>query len=200
MKVDIINTKESLELSKEVWGLDYNTDLIAQAVCIYRSNRRANTARTKTRADVSGGGIKPWKQNGSGRARHGSRRSPIWVKGGVTFGPNSENWSRKLNKKMARKARNIVLSGKLKDNEIFFVDLSKIGKDTKEIRKNLIKDMDKKSLSYLIITDNKDVQLAMRNMSNVSVLKLENADTYELLASKILVIDKNYIDNIEGKK
>jgi large subunit ribosomal protein L4 len=200
MKVDIINTKESLELSKEVWAIDYNADLVAQAVCVYRSNRRANTASTKTRADVSGGGIKPWKQKGTGRARHGSRRSPIWVKGGVTFGPNSENWSRKLNKKMAKKARNIVLSEKLKDNEILFVDLSKIGKDTKEIRKSLTKNIDKKNLSYLVITDNKDVQLAMRNMSNVSVLKLENADTYELLASKILVIDKNYIDKIEGKK
>ncbi len=200
MKVEIVNTKESLELSKEIWGLDYNADLVAQAVCVYRSNKRANTARTKTRADVSGGGIKPWKQKGTGRARHGSRRSPIWVKGGVTFGPNSENWSRKLSKKMANKARNIVLSSKLKDNEILFVDLSKTGKDTKEIRKNLTKNIDKHNVRYLIITDNKDVDMAMRNKSNVKVLKLENADTYELLASKMLVIDRNYIDKIEGKK
>ena len=200
MKVEIINTKEPLELSKEVWTIDYNADLVAQAVCIYRSNKRANTARTKTRADVSGGGIKPWKQKGTGRARHGSRRSPLWPKGGVTFGPNGENWSRKLNKKMANKARNIVLSKKLKDNEIFFVDLSKTGKDTKEIRKGLVKDLDKKNVRYLLITDNKSVELAMRNISNVKVAKLENADIYELLANKILVIDKNYIDKIESRK
>ncbi len=199
MKGTVINTKEEIKLNKAVWSETYNEDLVAQTVYVYRSNQRAGTANTKTRTDVSGGGAKPWKQKGTGRARHGSRRSPLWVKGGITFGPNDENWKKRINKKMLSKAFNVVLSAKLADEEMFFVDVSKLGKDTKEIRKKWLEMFDNSAQGYLFITEDENVMRAVRNVVNVTVQKPENKNSYSLLAHKYVVIDKDILDKIENK-
>ena len=127
METQIYNQKgeavKKIKLPEEVFGLDWNDDLVHQVVVSMASNRRDAIAHTKNRGDVSGGGKKPWRQKGTGRARHGSIRSPIWRGGGITFGPlNERNWSKKINKKMKVKALFTVLSQKLKDSEILFVD------------------------------------------------------------------------------
>src|SRR6185436_10215186 len=112
-----------ITLSDKVFGAKWRSDLVHQVVEGMRSNKRAGTADTKGRGEVRGGGKKPWKQKGTGRARHGSSRSPIWVGGGVTHGPLAEkNYKRKISKKMRAQALFSVLSKKLRDNEIFFVD------------------------------------------------------------------------------
>jgi large subunit ribosomal protein L4 len=119
------NGKESakITLNDKVFGVNWNADLVHQVATAMMSNRRAGTAHTKDRSEVSGTGKKPWKQKGTGRARHGSKRSPIWVGGGVAHGPRSDkNYSKKLTKKMKAKALYTVLSQKLRDGQILFVD------------------------------------------------------------------------------
>ena len=120
MKSQIYNSKakagKEIDLPEGVFGQSWNGDLVHQVVHAITANTRAGTADTKGRAEVSGGGKKPWKQKGTGRARHGSSRSPIWKGGGVTHGPLAEkNYKQKINKKMSAKALATVLSAKLKD-------------------------------------------------------------------------------------
>lgn len=127
MQAPIYNTKGksigSVELPENIFALAWNDSLMHQVVTAMQSNARTPVAHTKTRGDVSGGGKKPWKQKGTGRARHGSIRSPIWKGGGVTHGPrNEKNFSREIPKKMRAKALFIALSQKLRDNELVFVD------------------------------------------------------------------------------
>src|SRR5882762_3877572 len=113
----------TIELPEKVFAAKWRSDLVHQVVESMRSNKRAGTADTKDRGEVRGGGRKPWKQKGTGRARHGSTRSPIWVGGGVTHGPLAEkNYKRKISKKMRAQALFSVLSKKLKDGEIIFID------------------------------------------------------------------------------
>ncbi|MCL5782115.1 MAG: 50S ribosomal protein L4, partial [Patescibacteria group bacterium] len=114
-------TSGKITLPEEVFGLSWNADLVHEVVRLMNSNARPNVAHAKTRGEVRGGGKKPWRQKGTGRARHGSTRSPIWVGGGVAHGPrNEKNYSRKINKQAKRKALFTILSKKFKDGEIMF--------------------------------------------------------------------------------
>lgn len=112
-----------MELPAEIFGLTWNADLVHQVFTSMNQNARMNTASTKDRSEVSGTGRKPWKQKGTGQARHGSKRSPIWVKGGVAHGPNPDrNYAKKINKKMAAKALFTAISKKMKDGQVLFVE------------------------------------------------------------------------------
>jgi len=123
MDLQLHKAKDKVAISDVIFGRDFNEGLVHQAVVSYLAGARAGTRAQKNRAEVSGGGKKPWAQKGTGRARHGSSRSPIWRGGGITHGPTTErNWDKKINKKMRDKALFIVLSQKLRDGEIMFVD------------------------------------------------------------------------------
>ncbi len=124
---------ETIKLPENVFGVKWNGDMVHQVVTSILGNKRAGTADTKDRGEVRGGGIKPWKQKGTGRSRHGSSRSPIWVGGGTTHGPiTDKNYKRKINKKMRNKALATVLSEKWKSGQVLFVSNLKIGSKTKE--------------------------------------------------------------------
>ncbi|MEK7647058.1 MAG: 50S ribosomal protein L4 [Patescibacteria group bacterium] len=189
----------SMELPKEVFGLSWNANLIHQAVLALQANQRAVIAHAKGRGEVRGGGKKPWKQKGTGRARHGSTRSPIWVGGGVTHGPVKEKvYAQKLNKKMKTKAFLVSLSRKFKDGEIVFLDAFKTGPKTKaadavfkDLRK--IKGMDKlgkRGGSTLVLSPERELDTvrAMRNLPFADMASARNLSILDILRYKYLIL------------
>lgn len=191
-----------VKLPEGVFGLPWNADLVHQVVVSMRSNERDPIAHTKTRGEVRGGGKKPWQQKGTGRARHGSTRSPIWVGGGVAHGPrNDRNYSRKINKKVKSKALYTILSRKLRDGEILFVDtFSFAAPKTAEARTILtafagIKGFEKlstKPRNVALIALNKktpSVAKSFQNFSNVEVSDLRSVNPLSVLNHKYIIIE-----------
>lgn len=199
MKTDIYNQqgekKGTVELPKEVFDLKLNPDLVHQVAVSLMANRRSGVAKAKDRSEVRGGGRKPWRQKGTGRARHGSRRSPIWRGGGVTFGPTGEKvFSQKINKKMRKKALLMILSEKARNNLIVVLEELKIpAAKTGELAK--IIDQLPLSGSCLVTTPGleKDIFLAGRNIPGVAVQESRNLNVLELLSFKYLLMPKDSI-------
>ena len=191
----------SLTLPESVFGVAWNADLVHEVVVGMQANSRAGTAHTKDRSEVRGGGAKPWKQKGTGRARHGSRRSPIWTGGGVTFGPRNEKiFSVKINKKVKAKALACVLSKKLADNEVFFVDSLAMEepktKDAKAVIAALAKGTGTESLAtkrknaaIVVLADRSlATEKSFRNFGNIEVIQAKDVNPVELLTYKYVVV------------
>jgi large subunit ribosomal protein L4 len=199
------NGKESgkAELPSEIFDVKMNSDLVHQVVISQMSNQRQVIAHTKDKSEVRGGGKKPWKQKGTGRARHGSIRSPIWKGGGVTFGPTKDrNFKKKINKKMRRKALFMVLSSKVKDKEMIILDELKIEKPkTKEIELivNIQQPKVKRQGSVLVALAKKDVNItrAARNIQKVKTIQAKDLNVLDLLNYKYLMMPKEGVDVIK---
>ena len=206
MEAKIYNQKGietgKITLPVKVFSAKWRADLVHQVVEGMRSNKRAGTAVTKGRGEVRGGGKKPWKQKGTGRARHGSSRSPIWVGGGVTHGPLAEkNYKRKISKKMRAQALFSVLSKKWKDGEILFVDsFSLSGIKTKkalEVIKNLSKVLGFKPIATSkkakVLTAfwgrNEKTEKSFRNLPQLEIVFLKNLNPLDVLNYKYLFIE-----------
>ncbi|MGB3921922.1 MAG: 50S ribosomal protein L4 [Minisyncoccia bacterium] len=192
----------TVSLPKNIFGLSWNADLVKQVVDSLLSARRKPIAHTKTRGEVRGGGKKPWQQKGTGRARHGSIRSPLWVGGGVTGGPRSDkNFFRKVSQKTRVKALYTILSRKAKEGEVIFVDsLTLAEPKTREAVKALsslsgVKGFEnlfsKRKNAALIAFAEKDKknERAFENLGNIEVIEARNMDPVSLLAYKYLVIE-----------
>ncbi|MEK7552362.1 MAG: 50S ribosomal protein L4 [Patescibacteria group bacterium] len=192
---------DKVNLPTDVFGVAWASDLVKEVTLGMTANMRRGTAHTKGRGDVSGGGKKPWQQKGTGRARHGSTRSPIWVGGGVSHGPrNDKDYSQKINKKKKSKALYSILSRKLKDNEILFVDAINFDKpktkDAKKVLNNLgkvegFKGISEKKNNNAIIAlskSNKNAEMSLRNFSNITIEELRNVNPLMLLQYKYLVV------------
>src|SRR3989344_2002258 len=194
MKTNIYNIKNEvvgqLDLSEEIFAKKWNADLVHQVLAAQMSNRREPWAHTKTRADVSGGGKKPWKQKHTGRARHGSIRSPIWKGGGVTFGPTKErNFEKKVNKKMMRAAIHSVLSKKLSEGEIKIVDSLKLSEAKTKFVSQILKSFEAKNALILPNRDNKMIYRASANIPKVKSLDAESLNVYDLLRYKNILVE-----------
>ncbi|HMP67656.1 MAG TPA: 50S ribosomal protein L4 [Candidatus Paceibacterota bacterium] len=198
------NGKESKQISlpKEIFDVALNKDLVHQVVVSMTSNSRENIAHTKDRAEVSGGGKKPWKQKGTGRARHGSTRSPIWIGGGITFGPrNEKDYSRKISKKIKAKVLAMIFSQKNRDNEIVLIeplDLKEIKtKSAKEILTNISKNKEYSDLSSrrnstaVIVLSNKNnvVQKSFQNIPGIKIDTIKNVNILEILNYKYVILE-----------
>jgi len=204
MELPLYNQKAEnigkIDLPNKIFDLEMNNDLVHQVVTSQMSNKRQVIAHAKGRGEVRGGGKKPWRQKGTGQARHGSIRSPIWKGGGVTFGPTKErNFKKKINKKMARKALFMVLSSKAKDKQLLILDEIRLeNPKTKEmalIMKNLSGLMDKKPNALLILPVMEDsVKRSTNNLNNLSVIEARNLNPLEVLSYKYLVLVKDSID------
>jgi len=190
-----------ISLPESVFGVPWNADLVHEVIRLMNSNSRSNIAHTKTRGEVRGGGKKPWKQKGTGRARHGSSRSPIWVGGGIAHGPrNTQNYDRKINKKAKTKALFTILSKKFKEGEILFLDEVKLNapktKDAKSIITSLskIKGYEKlatkKVNTAIIALDKKTsvVEKSFGNIGNFSIEEFRNVNPVSLLNHTYLII------------
>jgi len=193
----------STKLPGEIFGLPWNADLVHQVVVSQQANRRSVIASTKGRGEVRGGGVKPWRQKGTGRARHGSSRSPIWIGGGVTHGPLKEkDYSKKINKKMRTKALFTILSKKFKDNEIIFLDsLSFVEGKTKEAEsvvkglskikgfEKIVKPLGNSALFTLADNEAKiQTKKSFKNIASVDVRDVENLSALDALSYTYIVI------------
>jgi len=204
MKAKIYNLKGEavgdIELKDEIFARPWNADLVHQAALTQSANRRQPLAHTKNRAEVSGGGIKPWKQKHTGRARHGSIRSPIWRHGGVTHGPRKDrNFEQKINKKMLRAALFSVLSKRLALGELKIVDSLETGSlKTKELVGKLNIFLNKKLNALLVPTAaNKNIYKASRNIPKVKALNPAALNVEDVLKFKQIVVDKEAVTAIK---
>ena len=191
---------EKISLPEEIFGVKVNKVLVAQAVRVYLANQRQGTASTKTRGEVQGSTRKIYRQKGTGRARHGSIRAPIFVHGGVVFGPKPRDYSLKLPQKMKRKALFSALSAKFNDGEIKILqDLEKIEPKTKkfaEVIKNLGLENKKKKILLITDTGTDNLKRAARNIEGVTIAAAQRLNTYDILNSRELIFMRGAIEKL----
>ncbi|MDO8548416.1 MAG: 50S ribosomal protein L4 [bacterium] len=201
MEATIFNIKGQetgkINLPEQIFGLPWNADLVHQVVVSMQANERGSTAHTKDRGEVRGGGKKPWQQQGTGRARHGSSRSPIWKGGGVTHGPRHEKiYAKKINRQMKQKALLLALSRKYKDGQIIFVDTIEMSAPKAKEAKAMLTALGragftaKKKNAALIALPNahKPTIKSFSNFNNINVTEVRNLNPISVLGSKYLVI------------
>ena len=201
-KVDVYDIKgkkvSDIELSEKVFGIIPNENIVHSVLVNYQANQRQGTQSTKTRAEVSGGGRKPWRQKGTGRARQGSIRAPQWIKGGIALGPKPRSYSYKVNKKEKRLAIKSVLSSKVIDNELIVVDKIPFN----EIKtKNMVETLNNLKVEgkALILLPEKDenVQKSARNIEGVKTTLINTINIYDLLKYTKLVVTVDTIKKLE---
>ncbi len=184
-------------LDAAIFEVAVDAAVVHEAVIAQQANSREVIAHTKGRGEVAGSGIKPWKQKGTGRARHGSRRSPIWVGGGITFGPtNQRNFTVKMNKKARRKALSMVLSDKVTSNQ--FLAVETLG-TTEGKTKNLVKflnNLPASNVSTLVVLEpkNKLAVRAARNLQNVATIPADSLNVVDLLSHERVIASRDAID------
>jgi large subunit ribosomal protein L4 len=204
MKVPVYNQEgkeiKKIDIKDEIFNVEFNKDLVHQVVVSQMSNKRQSNAHTKDRSEVSGGGKKPWRQKGTGRARHGSIRSPLWKGGGITFGPrNDKNYKKIIPKKMRKTALFMSLSTKVKDSEIFIIE----NLETKDHKTKTFKQIfqkfsffEKNSLIALPDPDKKII-LGTRNISKIKTIQARNLTALDVLSSKYLVLTERSLEEIK---
>lgn len=200
-KVDVLNVKgekvEEINLSDDIFGIEPNEAVVHQVVVALLANKRQGTQSAKTRAEVRGGGRKPWKQKGTGRARAGSIRSPLWKGGGIIFAPKPRDYSQKVNKKMRRLAMKSVLSSKVLDNELVVLDsLNFDAPKTKEMVQVLNNINTKKAL-VVIADNNESIYKSARNIPGVALATVDTLNVYDMLKYYNLVLTKEAAQKIE---
>ena len=201
-KLSVLNIKgektSDISLNKELWGIEPNDAVLYDAITLSRNSLRQGTASTKTRSEVSGGGRKPWRQKGTGRARQGSIRAAQWYHGGVVFGPHPRDYDKKMNRKERRLALKSALAYKAIENELVVIDSFKLeSAKTKEVV-NVLENL-KVSKNVLIVVDEleENMVLATRNLSNVILLEASEINTLDVVSADYMVITEKAIKMIE---
>lgn len=198
--VQVIDTSgkkiKEVKASDEIFAVPLKEHLLYEAVINYRANQRQGTASTKTRGEVRGGGRKPWRQKGTGRARAGSTRSPIWKGGGTTFGPKPRDYSYSLPKKAKKTALKSVLSMKLAEKQLLIVDALKLKEPKTKEFVALIKNLKLDSALIIDQHDNKNLFLAARNVPKTKVIDVSQVTVYDVLNHNWLVLTKKAFDSL----
>ncbi len=187
-----------IELNEGVFATDINESLIHDVIVMQNANKRQGTASTKTRAMTRGGGRKPWRQKGTGRARHGSIRSPIWVGGGVTFGPSPRDYSYKMPKKARRKALRSALSAKMQSDELLVIDELEISSPkTKEIT-DLLSNLKIEGKAILVISDyDSTIYLSARNIPGVKSVPAKELSVSDVMKHGKLILTQEAVAKVE---
>ncbi|OKZ77519.1 MAG: 50S ribosomal protein L4 [Clostridium sp. 27_14] len=201
-KVDVYDMKgkkvSDVELAESVFGIEPNEAIVHSVLVNYLANQRQGTQSTKTRAEVRGGGKKPWRQKGTGRARQGSIRAPQWIKGGIALGPKPRSYSYTVNKKERRLALKSILSSKVTENELTVVDKLEV----KEIKtKTMVKalaDLKVEGKTLIVLPENnQNVFMSARNIEGVKTIALNNINVFDLLKYTNLILPLDTVKKIE---
>jgi len=187
-----------IDLDDAIFGAEVNEDLLHQAVVMYQARKRRGTAATKTRGLVAGGGRKPWRQKGTGRARHGSIRSPIWVGGGTVFGPQPRSYKYSMPKKARRQALRSALSAKVNTGNLIVVDELKLAEPKTKTMYGILQNLNA-SGSTLLVTAGPDdnVRLSARNIAKVKVLPANELNALEVLSYRRLLLTQDAVAKVE---
>ncbi len=203
--VDVINQKgekvDSIELNDKIFAAEVRERLVQQVVRWQLAKRRSGTASTKTRSDVRGGGKKPWRQKGTGRARAGTNRSPIWTGGGTVFGPHPRSYAFSLPKKVRRAALRSILSSKLKENKLTILDKLDLEAPKTKLFVESCKDLEIDGEKAVFVIPEKDETLSRssRNLYKVLVLPCEGLNVYDLMRFDRVVLLKDALPKIEER-
>ena len=201
-KINVLNTKgekvSDIKLNEEIWAITPNDTVLYDALTLTRNAERQGTADTKTRSEVSGGGRKPWRQKGTGRARQGSTRAPHWPGGGIVFGPHPRSYSKKMNRKERRLALKSALSYKTIGSELIIVDNFNITSSKTKAALEILNNL-KITGKVLIVVDKLDenIVLATRNLANVILLEASEINTYDVIAADVMIITEEATKMIE---
>jgi large subunit ribosomal protein L4 len=200
-KVAVLNMEgkqvEELELNDAVFGVEVNEHLIHRAVVAQLANKRQGTQSTLSRGEVRGGGAKPWRQKGTGRARHGSIRSPQWKGGGVVFAPKPRDYSKKMNRKERRIALRSVLTTKVAESKFIVLDALNFDEIKTKNMINVLDNLDVKKTLIVINEENKNVFLSAKNIQGVHMALTNTINVYDLLKYDTCIVTKDAVATIE---
>lgn len=201
-KLSILNTKgekvSDITLNETVWGIEPNDAVLYDAITLARNSARQGTADTKTRSEVSGGGKKPWRQKGTGRARQGSIRAPQWTGGGIIFGPHPRSFDKKMNRKERKLALRSALSYKVIESELIIVDKFELADAKTKTAKAVLETLAENKKVLIVVNElNDNIVLATRNLKNVILLEVSEVNTYDVISADKMIIEKEAIKSIE---
>ena len=201
-KVDVYNMQgkkvSDVELNEAVFGIEPNETIVHSVLVNYLANQRQGTQSTKTRAEVRGGGRKPWRQKGTGRARQGSIRAPQWIKGGIALGPKPRSYSYRINKKEKQLAIKSLLSAKVLDNELTVVDKLEVKEPKTSVMVKALTDLKVEGKTLIILADrNENVLLSSRNIEGVKTIELNTINVFDLLNCNKLVLPLDTVKKLE---
>jgi large subunit ribosomal protein L4 len=201
-KVDVYNMQgkkvSDVELNASVFGIEPNETVVHSVLVNYLANQRQGTQSTKTRAEVRGGGRKPWRQKGTGRARQGSIRAPQWIKGGIALGPKPRSYSYRINKKEKQLAIKSLLSAKVLDNELTVVDKLEVKEPKTSVMVKALTSLKVEGKTLIILADkNENVLLSSRNIEGVKTIELNTINVFDLLNCNKLVLPLDTVKKLE---
>ncbi len=196
--LDITGKKVSqIELADTVFGIEVNETVVHQVLVNFLANQRQGTQSTKTRAEVRGGGIKPWRQKGTGRARQGSIRAPQWIKGGIALGPKPRDYRYKLPKKVKQLAIKSVLTSKLAEGKLVIVDSMNLAEVKTKKMVEVLNNLDAKKALVVLNEKNLNVQASTRNIEGVKAITVNTINIFDLLKYEKLVLEVNAVKTLE---
>ena len=202
MKIDLINQKnstvKSIDISDSVFKAEINDGLIHELVTAYRSNGRSATKGQKNRSRVSGGGAKPWRQKGTGRARAGTTSGPLWVGGGMALATVDRNYSKKINKKAYKRAMQSIFSVLTKEKRIIAIDAIKIDSPKTKLGIEVLNSLEIDNALIIVSQLESNLDLSLRNIPHITVIDVENVDPISLLSHETIVIDQEALNKLEG--
>ncbi len=201
-KVDVYDLKgkkvSDIELAEKVFGIEPNENIVHTVLVNYLANQRQGTQSTKTRAEVSGGGKKPWRQKGTGRARQGSTRSPQWTKGGIALGPKPRSYRYTVNKKEKRLAIKSILSSKVLEKELTVVDKLELKEIKTKTMKTALTDLKVEGKTLIILPENnQNVYMSSRNIEGVKTITANNVNVFDLLKYTNLILSVETVKKLE---
>lgn len=201
LKLDVLNKEGQkvgdIELNESLFGVEINANAMHQVVVAQLANKRQGTQSAKTRAEVRGGGIKPWRQKGTGRARQGSIRSPQWIKGGIVFAPKPRDHRISVPKSMRRVAFKSALSCKVAENEMMVIDCLEFDSPSTKAMLEVLKAFDAKKTLIVVDESNENVYKSARNIPGVRVSPVNNLNVYDILKYEKFIVTKDAVSKIE---